>query len=266
MRTNTVKRKLNAGEVSVGTWLTTNSALMAEALAHQGFDWLVVDMEHSSASFETMQHMAQAISTTETIPMARVAWNHPAFIKRALDMGAYGVVIPLVMNAEEARTAVRWTRYPPEGYRGVGGMRRVLYGGPDYFERANGELLLIIQIEHVEAVGRIDEILSVPGVDAVFVGPNDLSASLGLAPRMDNPDPRYEEVLRQIVEAGKRHGVATGIHCGSPAAIQKYASWGMQFFALSSDVGMALQSAREGLAALREGKPQAKGEGVAPVY
>jgi len=266
MRANTVKRKLQAGQVSVGTWLTANSTLMAEALAHQGWDWLVVDMEHSSVSFETMQNMAQAISTTETITMARVAWNHPAFIKRALDMGAYGLVIPMVMNAEEAQTAVRWTRYPPQGYRGVGGMRRIFYGGPDYFENANEEMLLIIQIEHVEAVERIDEILSVPGIDAVYVGPNDLSSSLGLPPRMDNPDPLYEETLRRIVEGGKRHGVPTGIHCASVAAIQKYTSWGMQLFALSSDVGLALKAAQEGLAALREGKAEAGDGEPAPVY
>lgn len=257
MRPNTVKRKLQAGEVSVGTWLVTASPLMAEAMARLGFDWLVVDMEHAAVDFETMQCIAQAMSSTACIPMVRVSWNHPAFIKRALDFGAYGIIVPLVMDAEEARTAVRWTRYPPQGYRGVGGVRRVFYGGDDYFEHANEEILLLIQIEHVEAVERLDEILSVPGIDGVYVGPNDLSASLGLPPKMDNPDPRYEAVLRKIVEAGQRHGIPTGVHCGSVEAIQKYASWGMQFFALSSDLGLAMKAAREGLAALRakvEGK------------
>lgn len=264
MRPNTVKRKLQAGEVSVGTWLVTASPLMAEAMAHQGFDWLVVDMEHAAVDFETMQCIAQAMSATDCVPMVRVSWNHPAFIKRALDFGAYGLVIPLVMNAEEARTAVRWTRYPPQGYRGVGGVRRIFYGGEDYFAHANEEILLLIQIEHVEAVERLDEILSVPGIDGVYVGPNDLSASMGLPPRMDNPDPRYESVLRRIVEAGQRHGVITGIHCGSVEAIQKYASWGMQFFALASDLGLAMKAAREGLAALQAG--QAEGGAPGAVY
>ncbi|NLE76219.1 MAG: hypothetical protein GX605_05650, partial [Chloroflexi bacterium] len=222
-----------------------------------------VDMEHSATEFETMQNMMMAISTTPTVPMARVAWNHPGFIKRALDFGAYGIVIPLVMTREEAQNAVRWMRYPPLGYRGVGGMRRVLYGGADYFDYANDETLLFIQIEHIEAVERIDEILSVPGVNGVYVGPNDLSASLGMAPRMDNPDPRYEEVLHRIVDACQRHSIFAGIHCGSEEAIQKYADWGMQFFALSTDVGLTVRAAKGGLQVLGAA---AAAKGPATVY
>ena len=145
-------------------------------------------------------------------------------------------------------------------------MRRQLYFGADYFEHSNEDTLLLIQIEHIEAVERIDEILSVPGLDGVYVGPNDLSASLGLKPMLDNPDPRYEEVLRRIVEATKRHGLVCGAHCGSVEAIQKYSTWGMQFFAMSTDLGLTVKAAQEGLAVLRGEAPAAKAQGGSTVY
>jgi len=244
MRPNKVKAKLRAGEVSVGSWLASGSPLIAEIMAHVGFDWLVVDTEHGAIGIETAQSMLQAISTTETVPLVRVAWNDVALIKRALDIGAYGVVVPMVSTREEALNAVRFSKYPPEGVRGIGGVRRLLYGGPDYLSHANEEILVIVQIETAEAVENAEEILSVEGIDAFFIGPNDLSASLGLVPRLDNRDPEFVEVVRRVLAAGKRHGVAGGIHCGTPEAVEECMDWGFQFIALASDLSFLDQAAR----------------------
>lgn len=159
MRPNRVKARLRAGEVSVGSWLTSGSPLIAEVMAHVGFDWLVVDTEHGAIGIETAQSMLQAISTTETVPLVRVAWNDVALIKRALDIGAYGVVVPMVSTREDAVNAVRFSKYPPEGIRGIGGVRRLLYGGPDYLSHANEEILVVVQIETAEAVRNAEEIL-----------------------------------------------------------------------------------------------------------
>jgi 4-hydroxy-2-oxoheptanedioate aldolase len=251
MRTNRVKAKLKAGEPSVGSWLGCGNSLSAELMAHIGFDWLVVNTEHEAIDVKTMQSMLQAISTTDTVPMVRVVWNDIMEIKRPLDCGAYGVVIPMVNSREEAVKAVQCCKYPPMGIRGIGGARRALYGGPDYFEHANEEIAVIVQIETAEAFRNADEILSVEGIDAFFIGPNDLSASMGIPPSLDSRHPRFVEAARSLVKAGKQHGVAAGIHCGTPEAVNEAIAWGFQFIALSSDMGLMVEAARDGWAKVK---------------
>lgn len=235
MKKNRVKELWREGKAAVGTWLVLGSPITAEIIAHMGFDWVVVDTEHGSIDIGITQSIIQAINITNTVPMVRVPWNDPALIKRALDAGAYGLVIPMVNSREEAIRAVKAARYPPLGIRSYGGPRARLYGGADYFEHANEEIALIMQIEHIEAVSRIDEILSVAGVDAFFIGPSDLAISMGLKPGMDQTDPRHVEAVSKVLAAGKKHGIPGGIHVGSPEAVNERIAQGCQFIGLASD-------------------------------
>jgi 4-hydroxy-2-oxoheptanedioate aldolase len=208
---------------------------------------VVIDTEHGSIDIETTQAIIRAIADTDTVPVVRVPWNDPMPIKRALDAGAYGLVIPMVNSREEAIKAVQASRYPPDGIRSYGGPRVRLYGGVDYFEHANEEIALIVQIEHIDAVNRIDEILSVKGVDAFFIGPSDLGISMGLKPGLDNTDPRHVEAVSKVMAAGKRHQVPGGILVGSPEAVNQRISEGFQFIGLSSDEGFLRSGASAAL-------------------
>jgi 4-hydroxy-2-oxoheptanedioate aldolase len=164
-------------------------------------------------------------------------------IKRALDAGAYGLVIPMVNSREEAISAVKATRYPPLGNRSYGGPRVRLYGGVDYFEHANEEIPLIVQIEHIDAVNHVDEILSVEGIDGFFIGPSDLAISLGLKPGLDNTNPKHVAAVSQILASGKKHGVAGGIQVGSAEAVNERITQGFQFIALTGDDGFLRSAA-----------------------
>lgn len=250
MKKNIVKEKLAAGLPSVGSWLTLSSSLVAEYLAHVGFDWLVVDDEHSPTGFETTVHCFQAICTTDTMPMARVAWNDPATIKRLLDAGAMGLVIPMVNSAQEARQAVAAMRYPPQGVRSMGGSGRVTAYGADYFTRANDEILCVVQIEHIDAVRAADEILCVQGVDACFVGPQDLGASMGYPPGEQTKHPEFEDAIQCVLQAAKRAGRPAGIHVQSPEDANKRIQQGFRFVALSMDKNFLLNDARRQFSAL----------------
>ena len=237
MRVNTAKRKLQEGEATIGTWLATGSPLAAEMLAHQGFDWLNVDMEHNAIDLQTTQSLFQAIATTDTIPFARVPWNDPQIIKRVLDIGAYGVVVPTVETVDQAEQAVGACRYPPEGYRGMGTIRGRLYGGDDYAEQANKEICVVLMLETKTAVDNADEILKVPGIDAVFIGPNDLAASMGLPLGLDNAHPDHVAAVESIRRSCENAGVPSGIHCASSASVNQRIGEGFQWIALSSDAG-----------------------------
>ncbi len=231
MKKNTAKEKLQAGKPAVGTWLSLCSPLAAEYVAHIGFDWLVVDTEHSPVGFGTTIEMFRAIHTTPTIPMARVAWNDPALIKRLLDGGAMGLVVPMVCSPEEAEAAVKAMRYPPEGIRSAGGGRATVYGA-DYMQWANEEVLVVVMIEHIEAVKKAREILSVPGVDACFIGPGDLSWSMGLRGKL-NED--HEAAIQEVLKAGKAVGTPVGLHCYNSEAVNMRIEQGFQFLAMASD-------------------------------
>ena len=250
MRVNHVKRKIREGEPSVGTWLASGSPLAAEVLAHQGFDWLTVDTEHNAIGIEGVQGLFQAIATTGVIPFARVPWNDPQAIKRVLDVGAYGVVIPTVESVEEADRAVGACRYPPDGYRGMGTIRGRLYGGADYPQRANAEVCVVLMLETITAVERADAILSVPGIDAVFIGPNDLAASMGLPLGLDNAHPDHIAAVTAIREACERHGIAPGIHTASAGAVNQRIAEGFKWIAVSSDIGLMTGQAKSTLADL----------------
>src|SRR5262245_20242399 len=175
VRENTLKAMWARGEAAVNGWLSIPSAFSAEVMAHQGFDSLVVDMQHGVVDYQVAVTMLQAISTTSVVPLAREPWLDPAIIMKTLDAGAYGVICPMITTRPQAETLVRICKYAPKGFRSFGPIRASLYAGMDYAQKANDELLVMPMIETAEAVQNIDEILSVPGIDAVYVGPADLS-------------------------------------------------------------------------------------------
>jgi 4-hydroxy-2-oxoheptanedioate aldolase len=180
MRENAVKRLWQQDRPALGGWLMIPSGFSAEVMAHQNLDWLCIDMQHGLIDYDTALAMLQAISTTATTPFVRVPWNDSAIIMKMLDAGAYGVIVPMVNSRAEAEAAVAACRYPPQGIRSFGPIRAVYYAGLDYFAYASQEVSCIPQIETTAAVENLDEILSVEGVDAVYIGPMDLSISLGL--------------------------------------------------------------------------------------
>jgi len=253
MRKNLVKEKLRRGEPSIGTWLALGNSVSAEAMAHVGFDWLTVDMEHNPIGWDTLLHMLQAISTTDTVPFVRTPWNDPMLIKRILDVGAYGVVVPNVKTREEAERAVSACRYPPVGIRGLGGGRARLYAGADYPEHANEEISVHVMIEDKEAVERAEEIIGVSGIDAIFIGPNDLACSLGVPLGLDNKHPDHVAAVRHVLETGKKLGVPVGIHCATAEEALRRIAEGWQWLAVASEAGFMAGAAREALQKIQEG-------------
>ena len=251
MRENRTLRTWRDGGQTVGAWLSIPSSFSAETMAHAGFDWLCIDMQHGLIDYTDVVHMLTAISTTETVPLVRVPWNDPPTIMKVLDAGAYGVVVPLVNNAEEARRAVFACRYPPDGGRSSGPARATMYAGAGYQAGANSEIACIVMIETAEALDNLDEILSVPGVDAAYIGPSDLAYAIGLTPTGDNDDPKHVETVDRIFEACRRNGVAPGIHTGSVEYTRRYLEQGFQMITLGADRGFMAQRAGADLAAAR---------------
>jgi len=252
VRENTLKSIWARGEAVINGWLAIPSAFSAEVMAHQGFDSLTVDMQHGVVDYQTAVTMLQAISTTPTIPLARVPWLDPGSIMKILDAGVYGVICPMINTREQAETLVRACRYPPVGYRSYGPVRASIYAGPDYGDRANQDILVIPMIETQEALKNLDDILSVPGVDAVYVGPADMSLALGCRPRLDQTDPPVVEAQQKVVAACKRHGVVAGIHNNTTAYALKMIADGFQFVTIASDSRFLAAKASEETAALRK--------------
>ncbi len=246
MKPNPVKRALKAGQPQVGTWLSMGSVVAARFLARTGFSWLTVDMEHTHTDIQTAALMFGAIADAGCVPLARVPTGRHDYIKSVLDCGAMGIVAPMVMDAAEARAIVAATKYPPLGNRSVGGSLHTLnYGATtdNYFLQADNEILVIIQTEHIAAVEIADEIYAVPGVDAVFVGPNDLAASLRKADGSPPSKQLMEETLTRIREAAKRQGLPSGLHVQTAADAQRRIAEGWQFIAVASELKMMLEGA-----------------------
>ncbi|MBI3411378.1 MAG: 2-dehydro-3-deoxyglucarate aldolase [Planctomycetes bacterium] len=246
MLINPVKRALQSGQASVGTWLSLGSITAARFMARAGFAWLTVDLEHSLVDWETATHMFATIADAGSIALARVPANRHDHIKRVLDNGAHGVVVPMVNTRAEAEHAVAACLYPPRGNRSVGGSVHALNfqaSANDYYAKANDEILIVLQCEHIRAVEDADAIFSVPGIDAIFVGPNDLAASMrskdGRPPSVDATKKAHD----QILAACKRCKVPTGIHCFSADEANQRIAEGWQFIAIGSELKMMLSGA-----------------------
>lgn len=246
MRSNSVKRALRAGQPAVGTWLSLGSISATRFLARAGFAWLTVDIEHSLVDWETATHMFASTADAGCVALARVPANRHDHIKRVLDNGAQGLVVPMVNSREEAQAAVAAALYPPAGNRSVGGSVHALNfdtTATDYFAHANDELLIVLQCEHIQAVENADTIFSVPGIDAIFVGPNDLAASMR---SKDGKPPSGEataRAMKHILETCRKHKVAAGLHCGSAAEARARIDEGWQFIAVGSELKMMLDGA-----------------------
>ncbi len=252
MRENKLKSIWARGEAVVNGWLSIPSAFSAEVMAHQGFDSLTVDMQHGVIDYQVAVTMLQGISTTGAMPMARVPWNDPARLMKILDAGAYGVICPMVNTRAEAEALVRACKYPPRGYRSWGPVRASIYAGADYGDHANDDIVVMPMIETAEAMKNLDDILSVPGVDGVYVGPSDLSLALGLKPRLDQTDAPVVEAQQKIAEACKRHGVVAGIHNSTATYALKMIAQGYQFVTLASDSRHMAMKAAEEVAVVRK--------------
>ena len=253
MRTNHVLQSWRADKPTIGAWLSIASAFTAETMAHAGFDWLCLDMQHGMMDYNDVKHMLPAISTTDSIPIVRVPWNEPYEIMKVLDAGAYGVIIPMVNNREEAERAVSACRYPPQGLRSFGPARAGMYAGRGYVAEANNEIACIVMIETAEALENLDDIMSTPGVDAVYIGPNDLAYALDLKPAGDNDDPKHVATVNLIFETARKHGIAAGIQTGSLAFTQRYLEQGFHMVTLGSDAAFMTRLAKEELKLAREG-------------
>jgi len=241
-----VKRKLGVGEPTLGSWIMIGHQASAEILAGAGFDWIVVDMEHTSIGYETLPLLLGAIRSRGTEAFVRVEANDPTVIKRVLDCGAGGIIVPLVNSAAEAASAVRAARYPPDGERGISLGRASEYGGnfEDYFGSVNEEIVVMTQVEHHRAVDAIDDILAVEGLDAVFLGPYDLSGSMGIAGQLDHP--RMRAARRRVLEAGRAAGKPVGIHAVNPdgASVRILLEEGFSVIACGIDTLFLRESAR----------------------
>src|SRR5437762_1775779 len=248
MRPNPVKRALREGKIAVGTWLSLGSITAARFMARAGFAWLTTDIEHSLVDWETATHMFAAIADAGCTALARVPSNRHDHIKRVLDNGAHGIVVPMVNSRQEAEQAVAAALYPPAGNRSVGGSVHALNFGTsavDYFDHANEELLVVLQCEHIKAVENADAIFSAPGIDAIFVGPNDLAASMR---SNDGKPPSGEattQVMKRILDACRRNKVAPGLHCGSADEARLRIDEGWQFLAVASELRFMLNAAEE---------------------
>lgn len=240
---NAFKAALKRGELQIGLWSSLCSPMVSEIISQSGFDWILVDTEHSPNEPPDVLAQLQALKGGTATPIVRPAWNDAVLLKRLLDIGVQAVLVPFVQNAEEARKAVAACRYPPAGIRGITVSGRGSHYGrvPDYLKRADGEICVLVQVETGEALSRIEEIASVDGVDGVFIGPADLSASLG---HIGNPG--HPEVQAAIQDAVKRLtalGKPAGILTPSEPDARRYIEWGYRFVAVGSDLGLVAKHA-----------------------
>ena len=250
---NAFKHLLNSsgGHPPVGTWISSASPLVAEAVAHAGFDWGVIDMEHSPLDMMGVVHLLQAVSSSRMMPVVRVPWNDKVTIKRVLDAGASTLLVPFVQSADEAQQAVAAARYPPEGVRGVsGGSRASKFGTVANFLRgANRDVAVIVQLETVQAVAQLEAIAGVPGVDALFIGPADLSASMGYVGQSTHP--AVMDLMTDAVQRCKAVGKPVGIVGGTPEVVAQYRAIGFDYVAIASDLALMIQGAQAAIASLR---------------
>jgi 4-hydroxy-2-oxoheptanedioate aldolase len=244
---NWIRQRVLSREILSGCWLNLGSCITAEIAANAGFDWLVIDLEHGAGGHDSALHQLQAISGTPTAPLVRVAWNEAPRIKRVLDIGASGAVIPYVTSVAEAKQAVAAMRYPPQGIRGAAGITRAAtfkgVGGAE-LAAANQNVLTVIQIETEAGVAAADGIAAIDGIDVLFIGPLDLSVNLGIPMQFD--DPRFRAALTTVSDACRKHGKAAGILLGKPEQVERTVADGYTFIGLGSDGAVMAQ----GMAAL----------------
>jgi 4-hydroxy-2-oxoheptanedioate aldolase len=251
MRENSLRAIWKSGKSAVNGWLAIPNSFSAETMAHQGWDSLTIDMQHGVVDYSSLIPMLQAISTTSTVPMVRVPWLEPGILMKSLDAGAYGIICPMVNTRVDAQNLVAWTHYAPRGTRSFGPVRASLYGGADYAQHANDTIVTFAMIETAKALDNLDDILSVDGLDAIYIGPSDLSLALGCTPTFDDVDEKVAQTIDHILARAKHHGVVAGIHNGSPEVALKRIAKGFQFVTVSSDARLMAAGAQQVMAKMR---------------
>ncbi|MDA7987206.1 MAG: aldolase/citrate lyase family protein [Alphaproteobacteria bacterium] len=253
---NRLKRLWADGVPTFNSWLTIPSAFSAEIMAEQGFDSLTLDLQHGVLHYDTAVPMLQAMRASGVVPLARVPWREPGIIMKMLDAGVYGVICPMVNSRAEAEEFVSYMRYPPLGTRSFGPTRAAISGGAGYAAEANGEVLAIAMIETAPAMRNLQEIVTTPGLDGVYIGPADLTLGITegrLGPGFDREEPEVVEAIQTILAAAKGAGIRSGLHCGSPEYGAKAIGWGFNFVTVSGDgryLAAGAGAARERIAGL----------------
>jgi 4-hydroxy-2-oxoheptanedioate aldolase len=251
MRPNRLRELWSAGQSAVNGWLAIPSGFAAETMAHQGWDSVTVDLQHGMIDTAAAIDMLTAISTTAAVPLARVPWLEPGIIMKMLDAGAYGVICPMVSSVDEAARFVSCTRYAPRGTRSFGPARALLYAGEDYPRYADATVVRFAMIETAAALDALDAILAVDGLDAIYVGPSDLSLALGCRPVLDDVDAPVAQAIEHIAVRARAHGVIAGIHNGSAAATRQRLAMGFRFVSIASDARLMAAAAQQALAEVR---------------
>ena len=250
----TLKTRLANGEVTVGSWISLGDTAIAEIFCNSGFDWVVVDLEHSAIDISRTAELIRIVDLAGVTPLTRLTSNNPDQIKRVMDAGAAGIVVPMVKSREEAEAAVAATRYFPRGNRGVGLARAQGYGATfeQYKDWQIDGPVVIVQIEHVDAVDKLEDILSVAGVDAYMIGPYDLSGSMGIPGEFDSQN--YVDVVERVRCAGEKAGCPSGIHVVEPDRDKFHDALraGFKFIAYSVDIRMLDKAARDGVKFFKE--------------
>jgi 2-dehydro-3-deoxyglucarate aldolase/4-hydroxy-2-oxoheptanedioate aldolase len=256
---NHFKQRLANKEKLIGSWLMSGSPVISEAMGCVGFDYLVLDMEHVAIDVPQALGLLQAIEASGTPVLSRLPWNDLVMVKKMLDAGAQSILLPFVQNADEARRAVSYARYPPAGIRGVAGVHRASRWGNvrNYLAAANDEVMVNVQLETIGAVEKIEEIAAVDGLDGLFIGPADLAASMGMLGDMNNA--RVQELLERGARFCNKAGKPIGIVAGTPEMAKRYADYGFDYVAVGVDVAMLISRATEYLAVMREQKAKAVG-------
>jgi 4-hydroxy-2-oxoheptanedioate aldolase len=253
MRTNPVKKKLQAGEPTFGTWLSLGDLYATRVMARAGFDWMTLDMEHSPIDWSQAAANFAVIAEAGCVPLARVPKGNHDYIKRTLDAGAWGIVVPMVDTVEQAKIAVAAAKYPPVGNRSLGGGLHALnFDAPagEYFAKANDEILVVLQTESPTGVKNAEAIYALPGVDAIFVGPVDLRANMRTPGGPEPSNEELEAMLQRVIDAGKAVGTPTGMHTMDAEAALRRVKQGMRFIAIGSELRMMTAKAQEIVTAL----------------
>lgn len=239
------------GEPTIGGWCVIPSPFVAELMGRAGYDWVCLDTQHGLIGYDQMLPMLQGLSAAGTPAFVRVRWNDPSEIMKALDAGAQGVIVPMVNSAADARQAVAASRYPPQGFRSYGPTRAALQVTDFSPERANRAVVCVVMIETQEALAAADDIVAVPGVDGVYVGPNDLAVTHGLKPDGTASNPEHRRLIETILAACERHGVTAGIHCAGPETALGWREAGFRMLNVDNDALFVRGGAARVLDALR---------------
>lgn len=253
MRPNKIKQLWRDGKTVTMGWLSIGDPFAAELMARQGFDALCIDMQHGLTELSSLVPMLQAVSQTDASPVVRVTSNDPPAIMKALDLGAFSIIVPMISSAEDAAKAVSAARYPPRGTRSSGPTRAVHYAGADYIAKADEEMLVIGMIETKEGLANLDSICATPGLDAIYIGPADLAFALDMPPKPDNTDPRHLEACHRIRDAAHRHGKKACMHCASGTFAAGAIARGFDLVMITSDILSLIGGARKQLDEFKAG-------------